>query len=70
MTGHLDHQSLGYQGESVFPRSLGATLYVVGQTKEVLSTTSAHTDFMKSLLVIPPLGVLVSGSSDKATRIW
>jgi len=44
--------------------------HTYGQTKEVLSTTLAHSDFVKSLLVVPPLGVLVSGSSDKVVRIW
>jgi hypothetical protein len=38
--------------------------------QEVPSTTSAHADFVKGLLVILSLGVLVSGSSDKAVCIW
>lgn len=35
-----------------------------------MSTTIAHTDFIKTLLVIPELDVLVTGSSDKDLRIW
>ncbi|GAA5831537.1 hypothetical protein JCM3766R1_001795 [Sporobolomyces carnicolor] len=40
------------------------------QTKAVISTTVAHTDFIKTLVVIPELDVLVTGSSDKDLRIW
>ncbi|GAA5986271.1 hypothetical protein JCM5350_007607 [Sporobolomyces pararoseus] len=40
------------------------------QTKTAISTTIAHTDFIKTLLVIPELDVLVTGSSDKDLRIW
>lgn len=30
----------------------------------------AHTDFVKSLLVIPELNILLSGGSDKDLRVW
>jgi WD40 repeat protein len=36
----------------------------------MLSSTPAHTDFVKSLLVIPQLDILLSGSSDKTIAIW
>lgn len=36
----------------------------------LLSTTPAHTDFLKSLLCIPHLDILISGSSDKKMQIW
>lgn len=36
----------------------------------LLSTTAAHSDFVKSLLVLPQLGLLVSGSSDKLMNVW
>jgi len=39
-------------------------------TKAVLSSTVAHEDFVKTLLVVPSLGLLVSGSSDKSVRFW
>ncbi|KAK4704048.1 hypothetical protein P7C70_g2170, partial [Phenoliferia sp. Uapishka_3] len=40
------------------------------QTKTHLSTTLAHTDFVKALIVIPSLQVLITGSSDKDIRVW
>ncbi|GAA6009248.1 hypothetical protein JCM11491_004245 [Sporobolomyces phaffii] len=40
------------------------------QTKMSVSTTIGHTDFIKTLLVIPELDALVTGSSDKDLRIW
>ncbi|KAK0210337.1 WD40-repeat-containing domain protein [Desarmillaria ectypa] len=39
-------------------------------TKELLSSTDAHADFVKSLLVFPDLKLLISGSSDKTVRFW
>ncbi|KAF9262181.1 WD40 repeat-like protein [Marasmius fiardii PR-910] len=39
-------------------------------TKEIISSTEAHSDFVKSLLVFPKLNLLVSGSSDKLVRFW
>ncbi|KAJ3760097.1 WD40-repeat-containing domain protein [Lentinula raphanica] len=39
-------------------------------TKELISSTDAHSDFVKSLLVIPSANLLVSGSSDKLIRFW
>lgn len=40
------------------------------QTKTHLSTTLAHTDFIKALTVVPSLKILVTASSDKDIRIW
>ncbi|KZT11436.1 WD40 repeat-like protein [Laetiporus sulphureus 93-53] len=40
------------------------------ETKECLSTTPAHTDFVKALLVIPSCHLLVSAGSDKVIRLW
>ena len=42
------------------------------KTKAVISSTLAHTDFVKTLLVrvVPSLQLLVSGSSDKSVRFW
>ncbi|KAF7974555.1 hypothetical protein HWV62_10036 [Athelia sp. TMB] len=40
-------------------------------TKECTSTTpAAHSDFVKTLFVIPSLQLLVSGGSDKIVRFW
>ncbi|KAH9001487.1 WD40 repeat-like protein [Lactarius akahatsu] len=39
-------------------------------TKAVISSTVAHSDFVKTLLVVPSLGLLVSSSSDKSVRFW
>ncbi|KAJ4488430.1 WD40-repeat-containing domain protein [Lentinula aciculospora] len=39
-------------------------------SKELISSTDAHSDFVKSLLVIPSVNLLVSGSSDKLIRFW
>ncbi|KAF8184936.1 WD40-repeat-containing domain protein [Mycena galopus ATCC 62051] len=39
-------------------------------TKALISSTEAHSDFVKCLFVIPSLQVLVSGSSDKIVRFW
>ncbi|KAI0313627.1 WD40 repeat-like protein [Amylostereum chailletii] len=39
-------------------------------TKALLSSTPAHSDFVKALLVIPSLNLLVSDSSDKSVRFW
>jgi WD40 repeat protein len=35
-----------------------------------VSSTPAHDDFLKSLAVIPALGILASGSADKTVRLW
>ncbi|KDN50599.1 hypothetical protein RSAG8_01097, partial [Rhizoctonia solani AG-8 WAC10335] len=40
------------------------------ETGNLLSTTKAHSDFLKTLLVIPHLKLLVSGSSDKHIKLW
>jgi hypothetical protein len=40
------------------------------QTKQLLSTTQAHSDFLKTLLVFPKLNLLVSASSDRVLRLW
>lgn len=39
-------------------------------TKTVISSTLAHSDFVKTLFVVPSLQLLVSGSSDKSVRFW
>jgi len=39
-------------------------------TKAMISSTLAHSDFVKTLLAIPSLQLLVSGSSDKSVRFW
>ncbi|CUA76000.1 Katanin p80 WD40 repeat-containing subunit B1 [Rhizoctonia solani] len=40
------------------------------ETGNLLSTTKGHSDFLKTLLVIPHLKLLVSGSSDKHIKLW
>ncbi|QRV74753.1 Katanin p80 WD40 repeat-containing subunit B1 [Ceratobasidium sp. AG-Ba] len=40
------------------------------ETGALVSTTKAHSDFLKTLLVIPQLNLLVSGSSDKHIKLW
>ncbi|KAL6309025.1 WD40-repeat-containing domain protein [Sparassis latifolia] len=40
------------------------------RTKALISSTNAHTDFVKVLLVIPALRLLVSGGSDFVVRLW
>ncbi|KAF8636617.1 hypothetical protein AX17_003427 [Amanita inopinata Kibby_2008] len=39
-------------------------------TKTLISSTNAHSDFVKTLLVFPSLQLLVSSSSDKSVRFW
>jgi len=39
-------------------------------TKAMISSTLAHMDFVKTLLIVPSLQLLVSGSSDKSVRFW
>ncbi|THH13607.1 hypothetical protein EW146_g6626 [Bondarzewia mesenterica] len=39
-------------------------------TRKLISSTPAHSDFVKVLFVIPSLNLLISGSSDKAVRFW
>ncbi|KAF9507608.1 hypothetical protein BS47DRAFT_1398465 [Hydnum rufescens UP504] len=39
-------------------------------TKALVSSTPAHDDFLKSLAVLPALGILASGSADKTVRLW
>ncbi|KAJ6606545.1 WD40-repeat-containing domain protein [Mycena vulgaris] len=39
-------------------------------TKALISSTEAHSDFVKCLFVFPSLKLLVSGSSDKIVRFW
>jgi len=39
-------------------------------TKTMISSTLAHSDFVKTLLVMPSLQLLVSASSDKSVRFW
>ncbi|KAG9083577.1 hypothetical protein FRC07_013887, partial [Ceratobasidium sp. 392] len=40
------------------------------ETGMLISTTKAHSDFLKTLLVIPELNLLISGSSDKHLKLW
>ncbi|OSX65158.1 hypothetical protein POSPLADRAFT_1053931 [Postia placenta MAD-698-R-SB12] len=40
------------------------------ETKELISSTPAHSDFVKSLCVVPSLALLISSSSDKTLRFW
>lgn len=40
------------------------------QTKGLISTTAAHDDFVKTLLVVPSVKLLVSSSSDKIVKFW
>ncbi|CAE6479167.1 unnamed protein product [Rhizoctonia solani] len=40
------------------------------KTGNLLSTTKAHSDFLKTLLIIPHLSLLISGSSDKHIKLW
>lgn len=49
------------------PQSLTLVLF---KSKAVISSTLAHTDFVKTLLIVPSLQLLVSGSSDKSVRFW
>jgi len=42
----------------------------LSKTKDVISSTLAHSDFVKTLLIVPSLQLLVSGSSDKSVRFW
>ncbi|KAF8630362.1 hypothetical protein AX15_002927 [Amanita polypyramis BW_CC] len=39
-------------------------------TKVLISSTKAHSDFVKALLVYPSLQLLISSSSDKTVRFW
>ncbi|KAL1683551.1 WD40-repeat-containing domain protein [Schizophyllum commune] len=40
------------------------------QDKSLISTTDAHSDFVKTLFVVPSLNLLFSGGSDKIVRLW
>ncbi|KAF9793034.1 WD40 repeat-like protein [Thelephora terrestris] len=40
------------------------------ETKELVSVTEAHSDFVKALFVLPKCNLLVSASSDKVLRLW
>ncbi|GHJ84326.1 hypothetical protein NliqN6_0728 [Naganishia liquefaciens] len=40
------------------------------ETGECISSTPAHTDFVKSLLLIPWLNILLSGGSDRQINLW
>lgn len=70
MTGYHRRSSCGTR-PSVFALLLTATLIPSPQTKECISTTpAAHSDFVKTLFVLPSLQLLVSGGSDKIVRFW
>ncbi len=65
----IEYQYMGYRGPPPFiPSSL--SFVETSQSKRMLSSTPAHADFVKSLLVIPSLCLLVSTSSDKIVRFW
>ncbi|PLW12254.1 hypothetical protein PCANC_10529 [Puccinia coronata f. sp. avenae] len=40
------------------------------ETQVLLSTSTGHVDFVKSIHIIPTLGILVSGSTDRDVRLW
>lgn len=40
------------------------------EDKTLISTTEAHSDFVKTLVVVPSLDLLISGGSDKIVRLW
>ncbi|WAQ80851.1 hypothetical protein PtA15_1A189 [Puccinia triticina] len=40
------------------------------ETQVLLSTSTGHVDFVKSIHIIPNLGLLVSGSTDRDIRLW
>ncbi|KAL1947691.1 hypothetical protein VTO73DRAFT_13415 [Trametes versicolor] len=40
------------------------------ETKELISSTPGHADFVKALLVIPSIRLLISSGSDKIIRFW
>ncbi|EJD53269.1 WD40 repeat-like protein [Auricularia subglabra TFB-10046 SS5] len=63
--------ALAFAGNYVITGSWDKTIRVWdANSKALLSTTKAHRDFVKSLLVIPSLRLLASGSSDKSIRFW
>ena len=66
-----DYQGLGYGCEHLcILRADSSLSLVLFKTKTVISSTLAHSDFVKTLLVMPSLQLLVSGSSDKSVRFW
>ncbi|EJF65725.1 WD40 repeat-like protein [Dichomitus squalens] len=40
------------------------------ETKQIISSTDGHSDFVKAIHAIPSLGLLVSSGSDKVVRLW
>ncbi|KAK9897903.1 WD40 repeat-like protein [Cystobasidium minutum MCA 4210] len=70
--------SLAFHRISKLPRELLITgswdksirLWDVESAQCLSINHQAHTDFVKSLLVIPELNILLSGGSDKDLRIW
>ncbi|WAR52800.1 hypothetical protein PtB15_2B227 [Puccinia triticina] len=40
------------------------------ETQVLLSTSTGHVGFVKSIHIIPNLGLLVSGSTDRDIRLW
>lgn len=40
------------------------------QTGDCISSTPAHADFVKSLVLIPWLNILISGGSDRQINLW
>jgi len=66
----LDHQVVGHRSMRILEWDFDVCWSKNLQTKEVISSTDAHSDFVKSLFVFPSLQLLVSGSSDKIVRFW
>ncbi|KAJ3886601.1 WD40-repeat-containing domain protein [Lentinula edodes] len=60
VTGSWDNTIKLWDANACFP----------DRTKELISSTDAHSDFVKSLFVIPSVKLLISGSSDKLIRFW
>ncbi|KAI9446670.1 WD40 repeat-like protein [Lactarius indigo] len=61
----------GSEGDLLVTGSWDKTIKIWDtDTKAVISSTVAHSDFVKTLLIVPSLGLLVSGSSDKSVRFW
>jgi WD40 repeat protein len=66
-----DYQGLGHKCEHLCISQAGSSpSSALSKTKAVISSTLAHSDFVKTLLIVPSLQLLVSCSSDKSVRFW
>lgn len=66
-----DHPNMELRGalwQSIYIQFCKLTF--MRQTGECVSSTQAHNDFVKTLLVIPWLDILVSGGSDRQINLW